>query len=58
VVRGGSEAQLLQNRPILIYFRERLAIPWTYQVTLNGDRDYLKDGIRCLPAAKFLASLV
>ena len=54
------EAKLSSSRidPSLIYFRDRLAIPWTYQVTLNGDRDYLKDGVRCLPAARFLASLV
>jgi hypothetical protein len=54
------EAKLSSSRidPSLTYFNERIAIPWTYQVTLNGDRDYLKDGIRCLPAARFLASLV
>ena len=54
------EAKLSSSRidPSLTYFRDRLAIPWTYQVTLNSSRDYLKDGIRCLPAARFLASLV
>ena len=54
------EAKLSSSRidPSLTYFRERLAIPWTYQVTLNSERDYLKKGIRCLPADKFLASLV
>ena len=36
----------------------RLGIPWCYQVVLEGDRDFLKDGVRCLPAARFLAGLV
>jgi hypothetical protein len=26
-------------------------------VVLDGTADYLKDGIRCLPAARFLAAL-
>ncbi|MDB4306008.1 ATP-binding protein [bacterium] len=54
------EAKLSSSKiePSMIYFRDRLAIPWTYQVTLNSDRDYLKDGIHCLPATRFLASLV
>ena len=44
--------------PALRYFRERLRIPYAYQVVLSGTADYVKDGIRCLPAAKFLAALV
>ncbi len=54
------EAKLSSSKidPSLTYFKERLAIQWTYQITLNGDRDYLKNGIRCLPAARFLASLI
>ena len=54
------EAKLSADRvdPSVHYFRKRLEIPWVYQITRNGDRDYLKDGVRCLPASKFLASLV
>jgi predicted AAA+ superfamily ATPase len=42
--------------PHLRYFGERLAIPHLYQVTLQGDRDQLRGGIRVVPAAKFLAA--
>jgi predicted AAA+ superfamily ATPase len=54
------EAKLRADRadPSLKYFRDRLKIPWTFQVTLEGERDRLEAGIRCLPAAKFLAGLV
>jgi hypothetical protein len=54
------EAKLRADRvdPSLKYFRDRLKIPWTYQVTLEGERDRLDAAIRCLPAAKFLAGLV
>lgn len=44
--------------PSLLYFRDRLKIPWTYQVSLEGGRDVLDNGVRCLPAEKFLAALV
>jgi hypothetical protein len=44
--------------PSLRYFRDRLRIPWTYQVALDGDRDTLDDGVRCAPASRFLAALV
>jgi len=43
--------------PSLRYFRSRLAIPHCYQVVLDGTSDYAKDGIRCLPAARFFAGL-
>lgn len=54
------EAKLRADRidPSLKYFRDRLKIPWTYQVVLEGERDFLAEGVRCLPAAKFLAALV
>jgi predicted AAA+ superfamily ATPase len=54
------EVKLSESRlaPELLYFRERLRIPSCYQVVLEGDRDFLKDGVRCLPAARFLAGLV
>ncbi len=44
--------------PSLTYFRDRLAIPWVYQVTLEDQRDYVENGVRVLPASRFLAALV
>jgi predicted AAA+ superfamily ATPase len=44
--------------PALVYFRDRLEIPWAYQVTLEGERDFVEHGVRVLPAATFLSSLV
>jgi predicted AAA+ superfamily ATPase len=44
--------------PALIYFRERLRIPYSYQVVLESNRDYLQEGVRCLPARLFLAALL
>ena len=44
--------------PSLRYFRQRLKIPWAYQVVLESTRDFVEDGIRCLPAAEFLAALI
>jgi predicted AAA+ superfamily ATPase len=53
------EAKLTETRvdPALVRFRDRLRIPWTYQVTL-GDRDFVEDGVRVVPAGRFLGSLV
>jgi hypothetical protein len=47
-----------QIDPALFYFRDRLKIPWVYQVVQEGERDFVQDGIRCLPADRFLAALV
>jgi len=44
--------------PSLTYFRDRLKIPFTYQVVLEGTRDFVEDGVRCLPAADFLGALI
>lgn len=44
--------------PSLIYFRDRLRIPFAYQVVLDGTRDFVQDGVRCLPASQFLGALV
>jgi predicted AAA+ superfamily ATPase len=44
--------------PALVHFRDRLAIPWAYQVTLEGPRDFVENGVRVLPAARFLSHLV
>ena len=54
------EAKLQASRvdPSLLYFRDRLAIPWTYQVTLEGERDFVEDGIRVVSAHRFLGALV
>lgn len=54
------EAKLGNERisPALRYFGERLRIPQLFQVTCTGDRDYVDDGVRCLPAHRFLRALV
>jgi len=54
------EAKIRDDRvdPSLLYFRDRLKIPWTYQISLDDARDVVDGGVRCLPAAKFLAALV
>lgn len=54
------EAKLSETSvdPALVYFRERLKIPWTYQVVFEGQRDFMQDGVRCLPAERFLAALI
>lgn len=53
------EAKLAATKidPSLRYFRDRLAIPFAYQVVRDGASDFVERGIRCLPAAQFLASL-
>lgn len=43
--------------PSLKYYREKLRIPWVYQVVLEGERDFVEEGVRCLPASAFLAAL-
>jgi uncharacterized protein len=44
--------------PSLRYFRERLKIPWAYQVVFETTRDFTENGTRCLPASLFLSALV
>ena len=44
--------------PALRYFAARIGVRWLYQVALDGRRDFIRNGVRCLPAAKFLAALV
>ena len=44
--------------PALRYFAKRLKIPFLYQVTLNGDHDFVQEGIRIVGARQFLANLV
>jgi hypothetical protein len=54
------ETKLRETRidPALVYYRERLRIPWTYQVTLTGGRDFVDEGVRCVPARRLFGSLV
>ena len=42
----------------LRYFKERLRIPFVYEVVKEENIDYIKDNIRIISADKFLASLV
>jgi len=46
------------TEPSLTYFRDRLRISWVYQVVLEGKRDFVQHGIRCVPARQFLGALV
>jgi hypothetical protein len=54
------EVKLAETRvdPALVHFTQRLAIPWAYQVTLEGKRDFVESGVRVVPASRFLAALV
>jgi len=54
------EAKLTETAidPSLVHFRERLKIPVVYQVVLQATRDFVQDGVRCLPAARFLGALI
>ncbi len=42
----------------LLYFREKLNIPYCYQVTTSPNEDTFKNGVRILSAPKFLSALV
>ena len=44
--------------PSLVHYRERLKIPFAYQVVLQASRDFVQDEVRCLPAATFLSALI
>lgn len=44
--------------PHLLYFKERLSIPYAYQVTKKSGIDRLEKGIRIIPADKFLSGLI
>jgi hypothetical protein len=54
------EVKLTQTRvdPALADFKKRLSVPWAYQVTLEEGRDFVEDGVRVVPASRFLAALV
>ena len=44
--------------PSIRYYRKKLRVPWAYQVVFEGKRDFVEEGVRCLPAHRFLAALV
>jgi predicted AAA+ superfamily ATPase len=54
------EVKLAQTRvdPALADFKKRLSVPCAYQVTLEEGRDFVEDGVRVVPASRFLAALV
>ena len=54
------EAKLSDITPSssLFYYKERLKIPYLYQVVRKRDIDIFKDGIRVISADRFLASLI
>ncbi len=53
------EAKTTEENPsaTMYYFKERLNIPQCFQVSLTGTHDYIKEGIRIMPAWKFLSGL-
>lgn len=44
--------------PYITYFKERLKIPFNYQVIREDNVDIMKDGIRVISFSKFLSGLV
>lgn len=50
-----NEKKISKN---LIYFKEKLNIPFCYQVVYHMEEEFLKSGIRVMPAAKFLSALI
>ncbi len=40
------------------YFKEKLGIPFVYQLVYRTDEDFVKDNIRVMPFKKFFAALV
>lgn len=41
----------------LCYFKEKLDIPYCYQVVYDLEDDFIRNGIRIMPVSKFLAAL-
>lgn len=42
----------------LFYFKEKLSIPFSYQVVYEEGIDFIKDGVRVISASKFLTGLI
>lgn len=55
-----AEVKLSDEKPSqhLKYFKEKLKIPFSYQVVKNSGVDFLQDEIRVISADKFLSGLV
>ena len=47
-----------ETSPHLLYYLERLKIPFAYQVVKNFKEDQFKNGVRTLSASKFLTGLI
>jgi len=47
-----------ENIANLLYFGERLKIPFLYQLVLESGIDYFKNGVRIISADKFLTGLI
>ncbi|MCI0469462.1 MAG: AAA family ATPase [Nitrospirae bacterium] len=54
------EAKVNDTRlsPSLLYFKEKLALPYMYQVVKKDKTDRLEKGIRIISAGKFLSGLI
>ncbi len=50
-----SDTQISKN---LIYFRDKLKIPFAFQVVFKKNIDFIKDDVRVVSADKFLLSLI
>ena len=44
--------------PNLWYFGKRLHIPYLFQAVLHGQEDFVQEGVRSIPAHKFLTGLI
>ena len=42
----------------LYYFRDKLSIPYNYQIEKNCTNERIKNGVRVMPADKFLTALI
>ncbi len=54
------EAKLNETQisPNLFYYKDRLKIPYLFQVVINKGIDFMKDNVRVMSAAKFLGGLI
>ena len=48
----------IKTSPSLLYFKEKLDIPYLYQVVKNPGVDLFKDGVRIISASRFLTALI
>lgn len=54
------EAKIASDKisPDIKYFGDRLKIPYLFQITLDGEREFVEDGVHLMPATRFLTALV